>query len=321
MNCRSLKLILALAALLSLFHNTLSAQKRRDTSAVSKHDTSKRIISLQKVDITGKSPRSYKSTSSSFGTKIQQALINIPQSVSTVTKELIQDKMEFTLKDAADNVAGVSQYSGYDEYTIRGFRAENARDIDGLRGYNVTYTSPLLVNIERVEFIKGPTATLYGNCDPGGTINLVTKKPLSTMQTELNIYQGSWDHYRAEADVTGPLNAVKTMLFRLNAGYDNTNSFRDHVFSHTYQIAPSFSYIPNDRLQFNINLSVSHINTVLDRGQPGFDGDNNLLATPISLSLVQPGDYLRETDIATVASFTYKISNNLGFYSGFLSYR
>ncbi|MGZ3944262.1 MAG: TonB-dependent siderophore receptor [Mucilaginibacter sp.] len=321
MNCRSLKLILALAALLSLFHNTLSAQKRRDTSAVSKHDTSKRIISLQKVDITGKSPRSYKSTSSSFGTKMQQALIDIPQSVSTVTKELIQDKMEFTLKDAADNVAGVSQYSGYDEYTIRGFRAENARDIDGLRGYNVTYTSPLLVNIERVEFIKGPTATLYGNCDPGGTINLVTKKPLSTMQTELNIYQGSWNHYRAEADVTGPLNAVKTMLFRLNAGYDNTNSFRDHVFSHTYQIAPSFSYIPNDRLQFNINLSVSHINTVLDRGQPGFDGDNNLLATPISLSLVQPGDYLRETDIATVASFTYKISNNLGFYSGFLNYR
>ncbi len=86
--------------------------------------------------------------------------------------------MAFNLKDAVNEVAGVNQYSGYDEYTIRGFRAENARDINGLRGYNTTYTSSMLVNIERVEVIKGPTATLYGNCDPGGTINLVTKKPL-----------------------------------------------------------------------------------------------------------------------------------------------
>lgn len=320
MNCRSLKLILALAALLILFHDTLLAQKRRDTSAAAKQDTSKKIISLQKVDITDKSPRTYKGVNSSFGTKMQQAVIDIPQSVSTVTKELMQDKMEFTLKDAADNVAGVGQYSGYDEYTIRGFRAENARDIDGLRGYNVTYTSPLLVNIEKVEIIKGPTATLYGNCDPGGTINLVTKKPLAANQAEFNLYQGSWDHFRATADVTGPVDQGKALLFRLNAGYDDGNSFRDHVFSHTFMFAPSLSYIPDDKLQFNLDFSVSHINSVLDRGQPGFENDNNLLATPISLTLIQPGDYLHETDIATIASFNYKIGKNLSFYSGYLNY-
>lgn len=320
MNCRTLKLILVLAALLTLFHETLSAQKRGDTSGIPKHDTSKRVISLQKVDITGRSPRSYRSSTSTFGTKMQQAVIDIPQSVSTVTRELIQDKMEFTLKDAADNVAGVSQYSGYDEYTIRGFRAENARNINGLRGYNVTYTSPLLLNIERVEIIKGPTATLYGNCDPGGTINLVTKKPLSVNQAEFNLYGGSWQHFRATADVTGPVDQRKTLLFRLNAGYDDGNSFRDHVFSHTFMLAPSLSYIPNDKLQFSVDFSVSHTNSVLDRGQPGFEGDNNLLATPISLTLVQPGDYLHETDEATMASFTYKIAKNLSFYSGYLNY-
>src|ERR1700733_13634175 len=133
---------------------------------------------LQDVEINGRRASPYKSEYSFFGEKTETPIIEIPQAISTITKELIQDKMELTLKDAMNDVAGVNQYSGFDEYTIRGFRAENSRDIDGLRGYNTTYTSTMLVNIERIEVIKGHTATLYGNCDPGGTINLVTKKPL-----------------------------------------------------------------------------------------------------------------------------------------------
>ena len=137
--------------------------------------------------------------------------------------------MGFTLKDVADDAAGVNNYSGYDEYSIRGFKAENARLINGLRGYNTTYTSSMLVNIERVEVVKGPSATLYGNCDPGGTINLVTKKPLPTQEAAISFGGGSWDHYRATGDITGPHQQQnKTLLYRFNAGYDNTNSFRHH---------------------------------------------------------------------------------------------
>ncbi|HVV54120.1 MAG TPA: TonB-dependent siderophore receptor [Mucilaginibacter sp.] len=289
-------------------------------STKTRKDTVRRPITLQKVEVTGRPVSSFRNSSSSFGAKIREPVIDIPQSVSTVNKELIQDKMEFTLKDAADNVAGVGQYSGYDEYTIRGFRAENARDIDGLRGYNVTYTSPLLVNIERVEIIKGPTATLYGNCDPGGTINLVTKKPLNTAGAWFSMYRGSWDHFRAEADVTGPVNTKKTWLYRFNAGYDDGNSFRDHVFSGTYMFAPAFSFDPNDKLSLNANFSVSHISTVLDRGQPGLENDHNLLSTPVSLSVIQPGDYLHETDIASIVSLNYRISAKLSFYAGYLDY-
>ena len=109
--------------------------------------------------------------------------------------------MSFTLKDAADEAAGVNHYSGYDDYTIRGFKAENARLINGLRGYNTTYTSAMLVNVERIEVIKGPAATLYGNCDPGGTINLVTKKPLEKNEGGINISAGTWSHLRAEQGI------------------------------------------------------------------------------------------------------------------------
>ncbi len=278
------------------------------------------IAQLQLVEIKGRLQSSYKSDYSFFGAKMETPAKDIPQSISTITKELIHDKMEFSLKDAVGDVAGVNQYSGYDEYTIRGFRAENARDINGLRGYNTTYTSSMLVNIERVEVIKGPTATLYGNCDPGGTINLVTKKPLNHTEGEINLFQGSWDHLRAEGDVTGPLNKSKTFLYRLNAGYDNTHSFRDQMHAGSYQVAPSLTFAPNDRLQVNVDFSVSHINTVLDRGQPGLDGDANLKATPIKLAISQPGDYLHETDYASVVSFSYKINKHLSFNSGYLNY-
>ena len=231
------------------------------------------IGQLQDVEVRGRISHSYKSDYSFLGTKTQTALIDIPQSISTITKELIKDKMEFTLKDAADEAAGVNNYSGYDDYSIRGFKAENATLINGLRGYNTTYTSAMLVNVERIEVVKGPSATLYGNCDPGGTINLVTKKPLAQNEGEVSIGGGTWDHYRAQGDVTGPLNTNKTLLYRFNAGYDKTNSFRNQYFAKSYELAPSVSFIPNERIQLNVDFSLSHINTILDRGQPGFQND------------------------------------------------
>jgi iron complex outermembrane recepter protein len=275
---------------------------------------------LQTVEMRGRLSQSYKSDYSFFSNKTETPIKDIPQSISTVTKELIHDKMEFSLKDAMDEVAGVNQYSGFDEYTIRGFRAENSRDINGLRGYNTTYTSAMLVNIERVEVIKGPTATLYGNCDPGGTINLVTKKPLEKTESEIDIYGGTWDHFRAQGDVTGSLNKSKTLLYRFNAGYDQTKSFINEQHAKSYEIAPSLTYIPNDRLQINLDFSISHINTVLNWGQPGYENDPNLKATPISLSMSQQGDYLKETDIASTVTLSYKISKRLSFNSGYLHY-
>lgn len=301
---------LTAAAMLILSAQRIYAQKKEGDS----------VRTLQLVEVLGRTQKSYKSDYSFFGSKTETPVISIPQSISAITKELVQDKMAFTLKDAASGVAGVNDYSGYDEYTIRGFRAENARDINGLRGYNTTYTSAMLVNVERIEVIKGPTATLYGNCDPGGTINLVTKKPLDTQQAAFNIAGGSWDHFRAEGDVTGPLNKTKTLLYRMNAGYDKTNSFRNPFYAKSYQLAPSLSFVPNDRLKINLDFSVSRIHTTLDRGQPGLQDASDLQSTPIQFSVTQPGDYLHETNLASIASFSYKISKRLSVSAGFLHY-
>ena len=274
---------------------------------------------LQDIEIKGRNTNTYKSDYSFFGSKTETPIKDLPQSISTITKELIKDKMELSLKDVVGDIAGVNQYSGFDEYTIRGFRAENPRDINGLRGYNTTYNSSLLVNIERVEVIKGPTATLYGNCDPGGTINMVTKKPLENKHASIDVYGGSWSHFRTLSDITGPLNKSKNLLYRFNAGYDDSHSFRNEQHTKSFELAPSFTFIKNDKLEMSYDFSISHVNTVLDWGQLALS-DGNLKSTPVSLSLSQPGDYLKETDIASDITLSYKFNNNFSFNTGYLFY-
>jgi iron complex outermembrane receptor protein len=106
----------------------------------------------------------------------------------------------------------------------------------------------------------------------------------------------------------------------LNAGGENTESFRNGYFLKSYQIAPSFSFIPNTKLQVNLDISVSHTHSVVDRGLPALEGDKSLTSTPINLSVIQPGDYLKENNISTALTATYKFNSNISFNTGLLNY-
>lgn len=275
---------------------------------------------LAGVEILGRKLQSYKSEYSFAATKTEKRLQEIPQSISTITKEVISDRMNLRLSDVLDNTAGVSRYSGYGEYAIRGFRAENPKLINGLRTFNNSLISPMLVNIERVEVLKGPVSVLYGNADPGGTINLVTKKPLSQHAAEIEAIAGTWNNIRIQGDATGPMNKQKNLLYRMNAGYSDNKSFRKPFFAKAFQVAPSFSFVPNDKIRLNLDFSISHTNTVVDRGQPAFENDYSLQSTPASLMVTQPGDALKETNIASVLSLSYRLGKHISFNSAFLNY-
>src|SRR5450755_4684620 len=277
---------------------------------------------LDSVEVSAFLSASFIKTVSSTATKTSTPVIDVPQTISSVTRQLMNDKMDFTLKDAVTNAANVNAYSGYDEYTIRGFLAENPRSINGLRGYNSTYSSLLLFNIESVDVLKGPAAVLYGNTDPGGTINLTTKKPLSENYGQVALFGGSWDHFRASGDFSGPLNNSKTILYRLNAGYDHqTKGFSDQFHSKAYQIAPSFAFIPTKNLQINVDFSLSDVNTVLNRGQPGLETGNDLYGTPTKLTTIQPGDYLKQKDFASMISLAWQINDSWSFHTAYLNYQ
>lgn len=274
---------------------------------------------LQQVEVTGRKSVGYKSDYSFSATKTQMALRDIPQTVSTITKELIQDRQAVRLNDIVQNIAGVSQFSVYDDITIRGFRSSrgNNRLLNGMRMSN-NWVSPLLVNIERVEVIKGPASAVFANTNPGGTVNMITKKPLDERRQSVDFSLGSYNTLRTQADFTGPLDSARTLLYRLNLGYEDGESFRNQIFNKNYLIAPSISFLPKPGTRFNADLIYGNIHTVLDRGHTAFKNDKSLYSTPIGLNANQPGDYLKDKAVSINFSFSQEINAQHTFNASYM---
>lgn len=274
------------------------------------------IEQLQTVEIVGRRESGYKNTNSFIGTKTATPLINVPQAVSYATKELMQDQQAMRVGEIVKNFSGVNQFTFYDDVTIRGFRVQGGEGgvqlINGLRTTTGFWKQSLTNYLERVEVIKGPASALFGNTSPGGTINRVTKKPLAERKQSFSFTTGSFNTLRALADFTGSLNEDKTLLYRLNLGYENSQTFRDLQFDKNQVIAPSVSFIPNNKTRINFDLVYNKSNSRLDRGQAVF-GNSDIYSVPTSKSLSQVNDYLNEENIMVTTSLNHKISDNLQF--------
>ena len=277
---------------------------------------------LQEVEIIGRRESSYKNTSSFSGTKTATAIRDIPQTINYVTKEVILDQGASTVNDVVKNVSGVSQYTTYNDFSIRGFRTTGNRNsgnlLNGMRAQTSLWSASSLANIERVEVIKGPAAALFGNAAPGGIINRVTKKPLLQRQHTVSVNTGSWGTLKTYGDFTGPLNESKSLLYRLNLGYETTDGYRDLQGRNTLTIAPSFSFIPNEKTRFNVDITYYRLDGKVDRGQTIF-GDADLYSVPITRSLSATNDFLRETQMNISLGLTHKITDNLSFNSTYLN--
>jgi iron complex outermembrane receptor protein len=280
---------------------------------------------LQEVEVLGRKETTYKSDYSFVGTRTATDLIDVPQSISTVTKELMEDRQALRLTETVRNVAGVTQYSHYDDFTIRGFRngyESGFRLLNGLRSgfsYGNAFTqAPLTVNLERVEVLKGPGAALFGDINPGGTINMVTKKPLDVARKALTFSTGSFNTTRATADFTGPLNEQKNVLYRFNAGYEKSNTFRDVNDTKSLMLAPTVTFLVSDKTRLNAELVYTHIDGYLDRGLP--IKSNNLYGVPRSFTLSQPSDYFRTNTIYYNASLNHRFTDWLSFNASYLDF-
>ncbi|MFH6942876.1 TonB-dependent receptor domain-containing protein [Flavobacterium sp. FlaQc-50] len=277
---------------------------------------------LQTVEIVGRATKKYNSDYSFAATKTAVLNKDIPQSIATVTKELIADKGAFYLADAVKMASGVIPASYYNQYTIRGIsQNEEGQIINGMRTRQYYFLQPLTNNIERVEVIKGPSSATFSSADPGGSINLVTKKPLASDRKEVSLSVGSFSTLRGTLDFTGPLNDSKTLLYRVNAAYQEAKSYRDLVSNKSFLISPSFSYIPNEKTAINTELIISDMTGTLDRGQPIFGavaGVTNLKQTPISLNLGASGDYFKSKEMILTTNFVHKFNSKIGFNATYM---
>ncbi|KAA0947025.1 TonB-dependent siderophore receptor [Pseudomonas sp. ANT_H14] len=214
--------------------------------------------------------KGYRATRSASATKTDTALRDIPQSISVIPATVLKDLGSTNVERALEFAGGVSKQNNFGgltlyEYSVRGFTTSEFYQ-DGFsanRGYPST---PDAANIERIEVLKGPAASLYGRGDPGGTVNIVTKKPQPEAFTTVQTSAGSWDRYRTAVDINTPLDSEGSVLSRVNLAVEDNHSFRDHVQSKRVFVAPSFIWQldPDTRLLVESEF-VRHSST-FDRG-------------------------------------------------------
>ena len=280
-----------------------------------------RSDALPTVDVMGRREQSYKNSVSFVGTKTATALKDVPQSIGYVTKELVLDQGAITVNDVVKNISGVNQYSAYNDFSIRGFRSlgnlNSGNLLNGMRGLTPLFRQSSLANIERVEVIKGPASALFGNAAPGGVVNRVTKKPLDVARRSVSLTAGSFNTSNVYGDFTGPLNEKKSLLYRLNLGYENTDGFRDLQGLTTFIVAPSFTYILSDRTQLNADITYNNNMGKLDRGL-AIHGDGDLFSVPFNSTQSAASDYLSENTFNLSFALSHQLAKGLLFNSTYL---
>ncbi|MCD9569767.1 TonB-dependent siderophore receptor [Pseudomonas protegens] len=214
--------------------------------------------------------KGYRVTRSASATKTDTAIRDIPQSISVIPASVLKDLGSNNVERALEFAGGVSKQNNFGgltlyEYSVRGFTtSEFYKDgFSANRGYPST---PDAATVERIEVLKGPAASLYGRGDPGGTVNIVTKKPQPEAFATLQTSAGSWDRYRTALDLNTPLDAQGNLLSRVNLAVEDNHSFRDHVGSRRVFVAPSFSWQLNPDTSLLLESEWVRHSSTFDRG-------------------------------------------------------
>jgi len=221
-------------------------------------------------------------------------LADLPQSITVLDKDLLTSVGVIRFENALDLASGVARQNSFgglwDSFAIRGFAGDEnvpsgylVNGFNAGRGFSGRRDAS---NIESIEVLKGPGSALYGRSEPGGTVNIITKKPQFEPEGYLMAAAGSHSTYRLEGDYTGPLS--ETVAFRINGAYDNAESFRDTVDSEKYTVSPSILASIGASTTLSYELELVDQEAPFDRGIAAVNGDPDVL--PRSRFLGEPGD-------------------------------
>lgn len=218
-------------------------------------------------------------TSSQAITQFNHDLLEVPFTKSHVSNEDIQNHHVQRVSDALSLVNGVvyqDSYGGgfWDNYSFRGFSTDpNMGTIymrNGLSSVSGIHTPRDMVNIQAIDFLKGPMAAMYGQGAIGGIMNITTKQPEWQNKNSLSLSGSSLEEYRAALDTTGAIN--QDVAYRLGLAYENNQSFRDYVDSEHYYIAPQLAWKLSEQTQLNLDTEFAQSKGVFDRGIPMVNG-------------------------------------------------
>jgi catecholate siderophore receptor len=239
--------------------------------ALAADDTVTNIAELQDPIVVIGERGNYDAKDTRTATKTDTPLKDVPQAVSVITAQQIADQGMKSIGDVLRAVPGATVASGEghrDQILLRGQNTTADFFVDGIRDDVQYYRG--LYNLDRVEVLKGPNAMIFGRGGGGGIVNRVTKKAhgsrfaAGSLSVDTN---GAWS---VDADLSAPI--ANGLSGRLNAAYEEFDSFRDHVDGHRIGINPTIGWDLGDATRVDLSYEYSRDRRVVDRGIPSQDG-------------------------------------------------
>lgn len=265
----------------------------------------------EELIVTDEQDPVYRPSTGTTATKTDTPLRDIPQSIQVIPSQVIEDQGSTRVSEITRNVSGIHTTTGPsgvgEFFTIRGFSGgefgSSNEFRNGFRSAGLGSFNP--GNLERVEVLKGPASVLYGQVEPGGIVNFVTKQPLDRPYYSAELEIGSFNFYRPSLDISGPLTQDKKLLYRLNLGYENSGSFVDFVDRQGFQISPSLSYAIGDNTK--LTLSYEYLSEE-GTNNPGLPRNPIAFQLPRNLFLGEPDDTVDNEAQALNLGFEHRFS-------------
>lgn len=267
---------------------------------------------LEDINVTASRERlpdtvkGYQAKSNTTAVKTDTALIDLPQSLTVITPELIKDQNMQSIADTIRYVPGVGMAQGEgnrDTPIFRGNSSTSDMYVDGIRD-DVQYYRDMY-NIDRVDVLKGPNAMVFGRGGSGGLINRATKQADWKNQREATFQLGSFDKYRLTGDFDQAIN--DQLAFRINTLWESARSFREGFDSGRWGINPTMTWQPDNRNKVIWSYEHYEDNRVADRGVSSYQG------RPVAVDIATFfGDPNRSPTSAKVDAFNLQLEHDFG---------
>lgn len=218
--------------------------------------------------------KGYVAKSSATATKTGTPLIETQQSISVITADQLKAQGAQTLGQALDYTPGVvgEPYGAdprFDSPRIRGFDGRQSQFLNGLRMMRTAGAPAVEVyGLERIEVLRGPASVMYGQGNPGGIINLISKRPVFERFGEVGLQAGSYDTYGTYFDLGGPIGDGSDFAYRLTGVARRGGEQTDFLDNDRYYIAPAATWKPDEDTSLTILTSVQHDNPGTPSGLP-----------------------------------------------------
>jgi len=257
------------------------------TSLLSANSTAANSLELEQIDISSTHleeradgpVQGYRATRSATATRTDTPIEEVPQSISVVPRQVIEDLGDARIDRALDFAGGVGRQNDFGgmsnaSFSIRGFTSGFSAGSLYRNGFSVNrgYYAADSATLERIEVLKGPAGGLFGRGDPGGVINLVSKRPQNETFNHLRFSAGRWDRYRADFDSNAPLSEDGQLLARVNLATETRKSFRDYADMQRQMVAPALTWHLNETTKLLLDSEFTRTDNVMDRGIPAVNG-------------------------------------------------